>query len=40
MSLDVQMECFFNLAETLNFSETAKQLYIAHQAVSKNRSKL
>ncbi len=40
MSLDVQMECFFNLAETLNFSETAKQLYISQQAVSKNISKL
>lgn len=40
MSLDVQIECFFNLAETLNFSETAKQLYISQQAVSKNISKL
>ncbi len=40
MSLDIQMECFFNLAETLNFSETAKQLYISQQAVSKNISKL
>lgn len=40
MGLDVQMECFFNLAETLNFSETAKQLYISQQAVSKNISKL
>lgn len=40
MGLDVQLECFFNLAETLNFSETAKQLYISQQAVSKNISKL
>lgn len=40
MALDVQMECFFSLAETLNFSETAKQLYISQQAVSKNISRL
>lgn len=40
MRFDIQMECFFNLAETLNFSETAKQLYISQQAVSKNISKL
>lgn len=40
MGLDVQIECFFHLAETLNFSETAKQLYISQQAVSKNISKL
>lgn len=37
---DVQMECFLNLSETLNFSETAKQLYISQQAVSKNISRL
>ena len=40
MSLDVQMECLFSLAETLSFSETAKQLFISQQAVSKNIAKL
>lgn len=40
MTTDVQLECFFSLAETLNFSETAKHLYISQQAVSKNISKL
>jgi len=36
----IQIECFLNLANTLNFSETAKQLYISQQAVSKNIAKL
>lgn len=40
MSIDIQLECFFSLAETLNFSETAKHLYISQQAVSKNIAKL
>ncbi|UUX34817.1 LysR family transcriptional regulator [Fundicoccus culcitae] len=29
-----QLECFINLSETLNFSETAKNLYITQPAVS------
>lgn len=36
---NVQVECFLSLANTLNFSETAKQLYISQQAVSKNIAK-
>ena len=36
MLIDIQLECFMHLAKTLNFSETAKQLYITQQAVSKN----
>ncbi len=36
---NVQVECFLSLANTLNFSETAKQLFISQQAVSKNIAK-
>ena len=37
---DIQLECFFSLSKTLNFSETARQLFISQQAVSKNIAKL
>lgn len=37
---DIQLECFFSLSKTLNFSETAKQLFMSQQAVSKNIAKL
>ena len=36
---NIQVECFLSLSKTLNFSETAKQLYISQQAVSKNIAK-
>lgn len=40
MFTDVQTDCFLSLTNTLNFSETAKQLFMTQQAVSKNISKL
>ena len=38
--MDIFTECFFNLSHTLNFTETARQLFISQQAVSKNIAKL
>lgn len=40
MISDIQLDCFLNLAKTLNFSETAKQLCLTQQAVSKNISRM
>ena len=33
---EVKMKCFVDLAQTLNFSSTARQLFMTQQAVSKN----
>lgn len=35
-----QISCFLSLAKTLNFSETAAELYLSQQAVSKNIANL
>lgn len=40
MISDVMMQSFLTLAETLNFTNAAKELYLSQQAVSKHISKL
>lgn len=40
MISEISIKCFLVLAETLNFSETARRVYLTQQAVSKNISGL
>ncbi len=40
MISDIQLDCFLSLSQTLNFSETAKQLCLTQQAVSKNIARM
>lgn len=37
---EINVKCFLTLAETLNFTKTAKELYITQQAVSQHISRL